>query len=348
MSDAGTPLLAFDIGGTKIAVASAVLGRDGRARYRRVERLATPRTAADALELLLAAARRVSGGPPEGIGVSFGGQVWDTPSGRVSSRHVPGWEGIDLAAVLADHFTAPAVVVNDANAAGRAEYLRAFGTQSRHTLAYLTVSTGIGGAVIIGGRPHPGRHQLAGEVGHLPVGGSARCSCGGRGHLEALASGPAIARRAVARMRARPGEASCLRAGSPVSARDVDRAARRGDPVASAVLADAGALVGGAIATIGLVLDPDLIVIGGGVAQAGAVFWRPLRRAARDNSLCQPSIRRARLGADSALRGAVEFARDAALSERTPAPSPAARPADQRKPDRPHRSTPSARPAARP
>lgn len=314
----GPHLLAVDIGGTKIALAVAETAATGARPYLAVDRIATPATAAEALAGLLAAGRRLIGDRTlAGIGVSFGGQVRQPPSDPLRSLHVPGWQNIDLQAELTRAWGAPTLIANDANTAARGEY--ACLPVGRHpaTLVYLTVSTGIGAAVIIDGRPHPGPNGLAGEIGHLPIiSGGAACGCGGAGHLEALASGTAIARNAVAALTVahRPSALhEALAIQGAVTAGDVAEAARRGDPLAVELLADAGALVGHAVAVMALVLDPDLVLIGGGVAESGRAFWDPLRRAAEAETLRMPTLQLAGLRTDSALRGALELATDASL-----------------------------------
>lgn len=311
-------LLAVDIGGTKTSLAVAESSATGPRPYLSVDRLPTPATAADVLARLLIAGRRLVGdGALAGIGVSFGGRVQPAPTPRLTSLHVPGWQDIDLAGALTRAFEAPTLMANDADTAARGEYVCLPIEQRPATLAYMTVSTGIGAAMIIDGRPHPGRYGLAGEIGHLAVQpGGATCSCGGDGHLEALAAGPAIARAALAALEADAQCPSRLRAAlamqGSLTARDIDDAARHGDLLAATVLGDAGALVGQAVAVIALLLDPDLVLIGGGVAESGDAFWGPLRQAAQAGTLRMPDLRRASLGANSAMRGALELARDAA------------------------------------
>ncbi len=139
-----------------------------------------------------------------GVGVSFGGPV--EADGRTVRRsmHVPGWEAFGLADRLEGEFGAPALVANDADAAALAEQSFGAGRGVRHLL-YLTVSTGIGGGVIINGRLHRGEHAWAGEIGHMPlVQDGPPCPCGRHGCLESLASGLSIARAARERLGREP------------------------------------------------------------------------------------------------------------------------------------------------
>jgi len=318
LTGGGDTLLAIDIGGTKTTLAVAKLSAGGSHPYLAIDRLPTPSTAAAALVALLAAGRRLLGDDQAaGIGVSFGGHVHHAPRCRLMSRHVPGWEAVDLVEHLTRGFGGKTLIANDADAASRGEHACLPVDQQAMTLAYLTVSTGIGAAMIIDGRPHLGRYGLAGELGHLPISlDGPSCSCGSVGHLEALASGPAIARAAVAALDAEPQRRTVLHAARAtqgfLTAVDVDRAARHGDELAARLLGEAGALVGHAVTVMTLVLDPDLVIVGGGVAQAGPAFWQPLRQAAQAGALRTPDVRRSGLGATGALRGALELARAAA------------------------------------
>lgn len=293
-------VVGVDIGGTKTAVAVAPADGGGPTA---VARFATPPDACAALRQVLAEGRRLVGREPvAAVGVSFGGHV---DGDAVHSLHVPGWDDAGLVARLRDELGAPVRVVNDGEAGAIAEFA-ARAPHVRH-LVYITVSTGIGGAIVADGRLLRGTHGLAGEVGHFPLGNEGVCSCGRVGHLEALASGRAIARRATQALAA--GAPSTLTA--PVEARDVDRAAAAGDALAASILAAAAGFVGRGLAILALAVDPDVLVVGGGVSQAGEVFWEPVRRAVDEHTFRPVRVERAAHGADSALAGALVLARDA-------------------------------------
>ena len=309
-------LLAIDLGGTKTAVAMARRDADGPAPYLSRHLFPTPQTAMETLAVLMPAVDRLAAEHTvAGVGVSFGGHVGDNGA-RLRSLHVPGWQDLPLSEELSRATGAPVRIANDAEAGAIGEYACLPARGINVDLAYLTVSTGIGGALVLNGRLHHGRHGLAGEVGHIRMRDDGRCSCGGTGHLEAWASGPAIARTARRRLSKQPERRTMLRhvvrTHGVLTARDVADVARAGDPLAAEVLADAGDLVGRAVALLGLIVDPDIVLIGGGVAQAGEAFWAPLRAATRDNVLRHLEVRPAPLGAHSALRGAVELAREGA------------------------------------
>lgn len=295
-----TTLLAIDVGGTKTAVAVA------NHRAGPGERVVFPtgRTGPETLDRLVREARHLlAGRRPDGVGVSFGGHV----VGRsVLSLHVPGWDAADLFGRLEDAFDAPVLAANDAEAGAIGEHAaRVAAGRPCPVLVYATVSTGIGGAILVDGAPYRGAHGLSGEIGHMVVAESGVCSCGRVGHLEAQASGLAIARRAASEW---PG----ARERDAVTARDVAAGARDGDRAAQAILADAGRQVGRALASVALLVDPDTVVVGGGVALAGPPFWDPLVGAVDEHVLRPVRVERAALGPDSALCGAVELARSAA------------------------------------
>ncbi|HEX6446642.1 MAG TPA: ROK family protein [Streptosporangiales bacterium] len=285
-----TTLLALDFGGTKLA---AGVARDDTGPLR-VLRTASPPTADAGLSAMLGLAERLLpyGSPVDAVGVSFGGHVDPTDGTIRRSLQVPGWDGVPLGALLRERFGAPVRVVNDGAAGAVGEWWCGAGaSMAKGTLLYLTVSTGVGGGVLLDGRLHEGANGMAGEFGHLPAGGAAVCTCGRRGCLEAVASGPAIAR-----------------AYDPTGAVDAERvaaAARHGDARAAAVLSAAGASVGDVIATLACVLDPDVVAVGGGVAGSGARFWTALHENADSGMLpgARPRIVPAAL-ADAPLVGA--------------------------------------------
>ncbi|MCW5853797.1 MAG: ROK family protein, partial [Anaerolineae bacterium] len=179
-------LLGLDFGGTKLA---AGLWRVGDPGLTRAARSATDIAAGAAgdLRTMLAMARRrlddvgVERGQLGGVGISFGGHVDAEASVVLRSVHVPGWENRPLGADLAAEFGVPTVVENDANAAALAEWRFGAG-QGEPSLLYLTVSTGIGGGIVLDRQVYRGRHGMAGEIGHTVVAPNGPlCPCGRRG-----------------------------------------------------------------------------------------------------------------------------------------------------------------------
>jgi glucokinase len=265
-------VLSLDFGGTKLAAGLVELETGSLAARLQIP---TPPDAESSIGAILDLAGRMvsSSIRLEGVGVSFGGLVGRDGRTVRRSHHVPGWDGFPLAERLEAHFQVPAQVTNDADAAALGEYHFGAG-RGVGSLLYLTVSSGIGGGIVLDGKLLPGAHALAGEVGHmclLPDG--PLCPCGRRGCLEALSSGRSIARRMTERVPAHP-------SGQPWTAQLVAQAAASGDPTAQAVWAEAMRWLGIGIASAANLLDPGRVVVGGGLSRAGAQLFEPVRAAA--------------------------------------------------------------------
>ncbi len=251
-------------------------------------------------------------------GVSFGGPV-DIGRQQVNSIHAPGWASFPLAQWVRENLNLECRLDNDANAGGLGEYRYGAGRGS-HSMVYVTVSTGIGSGLICDGKIFRGKDNLAGEIGHIPVSDSgAVCSCGGRGCLETFCSGTAIARRGQDWASRRPEQVSRIvelsggRAGK-ITAKSVIQAAAEGDMAASQILRESSRWLARALLTIIRVVNPDKIVLGGGVAQAGGVLLGPVREFLEE--LGSPSIGYtteivlSELGIYSPLYGAAAMALD--------------------------------------
>ncbi len=294
-------VLAVDIGGTKVALA---LANTHDLTNPKVVRFDTPADGPAALSRIVSEGRALVGDMGTvPVGVSFGGHV---NGEQVHSLHVRGWDDAGLVPTLRAAFGGPIRVANDAEAGALAEYAARVGEGVRD-LVYVTVSTGVGGAIVAGGRIVRGSHGLAGEIGHMTVTDAGLCPCGGIGHVEAVASGTAIGLRAAR-------EGLVVEGSGAPTARDVSGAAERGDPLALRILADAGDALGRALAMTALCVDPEVISVGGGVSGAGEAFWGPLRRAVDAATLRPVTVEIARRGADAALAGALLLAVDSPLA----------------------------------
>ncbi len=268
--------------------------------------------AIDALHALADLACEDAGERPAAAGVGFGGPV-DVRSGRVRTSFLrSGWEGLPLGEMLADRLGMPTWLANDADAAGLGEARFGAGRGCKSIL-YVNVGTGIGGAIVIGGQLHVGATSSAGEIGHLVLKPDGpECQCGKTGCLQALSSGPAIAR--LARERLRTGESGSLLAGTEideVTGHAVGEAARDGDPLAVDVIEEAAGWLGLGLANAAHLLDPELIVIGGGVAGLGPLLFDPLREAYRSHIFgpaTQTPVVPAELGYDAGVIGAATVA----------------------------------------
>lgn len=284
-------VLGLDIGGTKLAAGVV----DAAGRISSFASVPTPRGWREAIEVLLALGdrvlreARVRSVDLDGIGVGCGGPL-NIAAGTVNGPpNLPGWDAVPVVHLVHRHFGRPAVLENDASAAALASYRWGAwaGTQD---LVYLTISSGIGSGVITAGRLFRGAAGNGGEIGHSLVDWRGRlCGCGQRGCVEAYVSGHSIGRRA--------GEA--IAAGRPTvmtaeasTAKDVAAAAASGDQLAGELWDETTTILGRVVASILNMFEPQLVVLGGGVTQAGAMLIDPVRTAALAQAM-QPAARAA-------------------------------------------------------
>lgn len=312
-------LLALDFGGTKLSAAVAVRGERHWLAHRRVP--APPGSNAQKdMETMLALTQDLlttAARPLGAVGVSFGGPV-DAAQGLVLlSHHVPGWERAPLQQWLEERFGVPVAVDNDANAGALGEWRFGAG-QGCESMLYVTVSTGIGGGWVINGQLFHGADGMAGEIGHLIINAEGpQCTCGRRGCLESLAAGPAIARRAREQLTKHPQAGSTLRAllggeVRTVTAKDVSQAAAAGDELSQQVLEEAAQALGRGLGAAITLMNPQRVVIGGGVSKSGPRYFDAVRATARAHVLpgMTVDIVPAALGDDSPLWGAIALAED--------------------------------------
>jgi len=308
------PALAVDLGGTKLLV--GLVDRNGRVLAR--TRIATPRGGPEAvarairdLSRPLRAKAGAAGANVAGVGVAVAGPTDHARGVIYDPPNLAGWgRETSFGPLLARELEETVHIENDANAAalGEAWVGAGYGVPD---LVYITVSTGIGGGLILGGRLHRGANGTAGEIGHIVVDPDGpRCRCGNRGCLEVLASGTAIAgqaREAVGR-----GEPTSLQsfAGRPdeITAVAVARAARDGDALAAGLYREAGTRIGVALGNLVALLNPKMIIVGGGISKTGDLLFRPLREAIRARAYPWPAlgvvVAPAALGDDVGIIGA--------------------------------------------
>jgi glucokinase len=229
-----------------------------------------------------------------------------------ASPNLPAWRDVQLARAVEDALGLPTVVENDANAAAFAEY-SVGAARGASNAVLLTLGTGVGGGLVIGGRIYRGSHGGAGEVGHMAVmlDGPA-CPCGSTGCIERLVNAEAIVARALALVEA--GRRSSLQGIDRLTAKDVGDAAHAGDAVAIEAAAEAGRILGVGLANLVQILDPDVIVIGGGVAEMGEPLLGAARRElGRRTASYHEAVARvvpAELGEVAGVVGAALLARD--------------------------------------
>ncbi len=315
------PVLAVDLGGTQIR--AALITPDRTVHCRR----AVPTrdedgvsTVVDRIAEMASAVRDQAAAaglpPPIGVGISSPGPL-DRRRGIVlDPPNLQGWKDVPIAQHVEPAVGVPTLLERDTNVAIMAEwrYGAARGTKDA---VYVTVSTGVGGGVLMDGRPMLGHDGLAGEVGHLVVelDGPA-CGCGGIGHVEAIASGTAIGRegRRLLAEDASPELARLAADGTAVDARLVSLAAAAGDAATQAVLERAWVAIGALCASLVNLLTPEVIVIGGGIAEHQPRLFDVARREMARRTLpdfgARVRIEPAALGGDVSLIGLLPIVND--------------------------------------
>ena len=251
----------------------------------------------------------------EAIGVGVPG-ICDPKTGIIPKCTNLGWFDVPFVAEMHSHIDKPVIVDNDATVAGFAEYIAGVsaGTQSS---VFVTLGTGVGGGIIINGRPYSGAHGVGSEIGHMVIGmGGELCTCGNRGCFERYASATAIirdARRAVAE---NPNSAIMEKCGGDtekINAKIVIDAAKEGDAVAVKVFSGyVNGLAHGLVNLIN-VIDPEVSVLGGGVSMAGEFLLNAVREAMKPliffKSMPYADVKLATLGADAGIIGAAMLGR---------------------------------------
>lgn len=308
--------IGVDVGGTKVA--AGVVDEHGHvvARTRR----ATPSRSPEEVERLIGevVAELSEGHEAVAVGIGAAGII---DADRAVVRYAPNlaWRDEPLRARVEELTDLPVVVENDANAMAWAEYRFGAG-QGVDDLLCLTVGTGIGGGLVLNGRLYRGAFGGGAEFGHLAlVRGGRRCGCGQRGCVEQYCSGRALLREAREIADVDPAYgARLLELGDGrlegITAEEVTQAAEEGDPAALECFAVIGAALGQCLADLTAALDPGVIVIGGGVADAGELLLDPAREAfaallTGASYRPHPPIRHAALGNEAGLVGAADLAR---------------------------------------
>ena len=307
-----------DIGGTKIAVGLQNLDKQtiASANFPTQIELGAQRISGNIIEkieeMLLQNQAVLSS-----LGVGSPGPI-DIEKGLIKSpTNLPGWIDFPIVEILKKKFDVPVGFDNDANAAALGEFTCGAGKGFRDIL-YVTISTGIGGAIIFGGKIHHGVQASAGEIGHAIVQPDGiLCRCGTKGCLETIASGLSIARRAKERLKEKGGKFNGKKFENldEITAQTVVEAVKNGDETALDVWEETVKYlaigIGNAINTVA----PEAVIIGGGVSMAGEILLEPLRRRIGENVKMLPvekvKIVQASLGGESGIRGALILAQQA-------------------------------------
>jgi glucokinase len=292
------PVLAVDIGGTKLA--AALVAVDGSVS-RRAE-TPTPPSGADEIAAALVAlvTAVIADEHPSAVGIACAGPL-DVHAGTASPVNIASWRDFPVVKLLRDVVgEIPVALVGDVSALAIGEHWRGAGQGARALLG-IVVSTGIGGGLVLNGLPYTGPSGNAGHIGHMSVDLTGpSCPCGGRGCVEIYASGPSMARWAIAQ------------GWVGRDARDLAESARSGEAIACAAFDRTARVLAQAIVTTAAICDLDGVVIGGGVAQAGEVLFAPLRRHVAEQTTLdftrRLTVAAAALGRDAGLVGAARYA----------------------------------------
>ena len=253
----------------------------------------------------------------EAIGFGVPGPISSDVGMVIAPPIMPGWDQFPIRKTLEDMWGLPVSVNNDAELGALGEWAYGAGRDASD-LAYIKVGTGIGAGLLIDGRIYRGSTGSAGEIGHLTINiEGPLCTCGNRGCLEALSGGDAIARQAREAVKKKTYTRLANIPLDEVSAKSVARAAQRGDLISQKIMEKAGENLGIALAGLVNIFNPDMIVVGGGVAQIGDLFLEPIRKTVKERSTPAATtnvrITAALLGKRSSSTGAIVQALSVAL-----------------------------------
>jgi glucokinase len=314
------PVLAIDLGGTKIA--AALIAPDNRV----MDRTHSPTLVSEGLQPVvdrifamidrLLSQCTTDAAQLDGIAIAAAGAI-DTDKGLItSSPNLPGWSNVPLRDMVRERYGVDSCLVNDANAAALAEHRLGAG-RGTNNLIYLTVSTGIGGGIIVNGELYSGISGCAGELGHMTIDANGpECDCGNVGCLEVFASGKAVAGEAKRRIK-QGGQSRLTDIVSGnlegITAEKVAMAAQGGDRLAMEVISRAAGYLGVGMVNLVNIFNPEMIVVGGGLSKMGELLLGPARQVVKQRvfPLCAGAVRivTAELGDDAGVLGAAIYAR---------------------------------------
>ncbi|OEV01670.1 ROK family glucokinase [Streptomyces oceani] len=307
--------IGVDIGGTKIA--AGVVDEEGT--ILETAKVATPPSAEGVVDAIAGAVRTVSATQQvEAVGIGAAGYVDDKRATVLFAPNID-WRHEALKDKIEQRVDLPVVVENDANAAAWGEFRFGAG-QGHDDVVCITIGTGLGGGIVIGGRLHRGRFGVAAEFGHIRVvPDGLLCGCGSQGCWEQYASGRALVRYARQRAAATPEKAEILLGlgdGTPagIHGRHISQAARQGDRVAVDAFRELARWAGAGLADLASLFDPSAFIVGGGVSDEGDLVLDPIRKSFRRwlvGGRWRPhaQVLAAQLGGEAGLVGAADLAR---------------------------------------
>lgn len=306
-------IIALDIGGTHMR--AAVFPKNGTEilHHKRIRTYADGETCLDRLISLIQEVKPRDG-TIDAIGIAVPGIIDPQKGIILTAPNLQEWVAVPIPQLITKAIGAPAFLGNDANLAAMGEWQYGAG-RGHHDLLYLTISTGIGGGVISNDQLLVGAHGLAAELGHITIlPDGPICGCGQRGHLEALASGTAIAAYVTEQL-----AEGCLSSlGGRPDAKAISQAAKSGDKLAKKAFQRAGYYLGLGVANYLMVFNPSIVVFGGGVSNAGDLLFKPMRETLQRSVLSKHYLQdlvltTAELGDNTGLYGALALARQAII-----------------------------------
>jgi glucokinase len=313
------PVLAIDLGGTKII--TAIISNSSQVIAKEYQLTLADEGPQSVIERMFSAIdhilslRNMNSSQLASISIAAAGAI-DSDKGLItSSPNLPGWHDVPLRDIVKEKYGVNTFLINDASAAALGEHRLGAG-RGVSNLIYLTVSTGIGGGIIINDKLYSGQCGGAGEIGHMTIDvNGPRCNCGNIGCFEVLASGTAVAKEAIRRIRQRE-KSSLIEivAGKieNITAEKVEMAARGGDSLALEVISRVSDYLGIGMVNLVNIFNPEMIIVGGGMSKMGDLLLNPARQVVRERAfqLSAQAVRivPAQLGENAGVLGAAIFA----------------------------------------
>ena len=305
----------IDVGGTKIA--AGLVTHDGTILHRYTTHAHSEKEPRYVIDAIVEAFRalleesNVSAADIEAVGLGFPGNTHGAEGIVLVCSNLPAWDHVPLRDIVAEQIGVPVVLENDTNLCAMGEHRYGAGRGTRN-MCYVTISTGYGLGIIINNQLYPGHIGTAGELGHVVVEpGGPPCTCGKRGCLMAYGSGIGLSRMAYEKLEA--GADTVLREMVPPGGRRIPgevvaEAARQGDQVAQEIIRVAGAYCGIGLSMVIQIINPELIVVGGGLTRMGGLLEEPMLGAMREHTqpelLDSVAVKRWQLGNDLGILGA--------------------------------------------
>jgi glucokinase len=313
------PVLAIDLGGTKII--TAIISNSSQVMAKEYQLTLADEGPQSIIERMFSAIdhililRNMNSSQLASITIAAAGAI-DFDKGLITaSPNLPGWNDVPLRDIVKEKYRVNTFLINDASAAALGEHRLGAG-RGVSNLIYLTISTGIGGGIIINDKLYSGQSGSAGEIGHMTIDvNGPRCNCGNIGCFEVLASGTAVAKEAIRQIR--QGERSSLIeivAGKieNITAEKVEVAARGGDSLALEIISRAANYLGIGMVNLVNILNPEMIIVGGGMSNMGDLLLNPARQVVKERAfqIAAQAVRivTAQLGEDVGVLGAAIFA----------------------------------------